>query len=143
MEKGLVGLCKFAFNQSGGGGGKGFNAKLVAETSRPHTLFTCAKHTRSWLQSFIAQSILISWSIRDNKSAPPSFSRSPDGVIEGCKEEDVSVCGLLPHRPPTTPTRTALKCLWVFMIVVFYGSGQEPGAVKECVCLWGGMSRDL
>lgn len=32
--------------------------------------------------------------------------------------------------PLQTPTRTALKCLWVFMIVVFYRSGQEPGAVK-------------
>lgn len=54
------------------------------------------KHTHSSLRYFIAQSILISWSIRDNISAPPSFSHSPDGVIEGCKEEDVSVGGLLP-----------------------------------------------
>lgn len=31
---------------------------------------------------------------------------------------------------PQLLTRTALKCLWVFMFVVFYRSGQEPGAVK-------------
>jgi len=37
-----------------------------------------------------------------------------------------------PYVPPPTTllTRTALKCLWVFMFVVFYRSGQEPGAVK-------------
>lgn len=35
----------------------------------------------------------------------------------------------------------ALKCLWVFMIVVFYRSGQEPGAVK----VWkeGGREREV
>lgn len=48
-------------------------------------------------------------------------------MIEGCKEEDVSARRLL---PPPFLTRTALKCLWVFMFVVFYRSGQEPAAVK-------------
>lgn len=66
----------------------------------------------------------------------PSISLSlSKGVIEGCKEEDVSAHRLLPQSAPSPHTRlpltrTALKCLWVFMFVVFYRSGQEPGAVK-------------
>lgn len=75
-----------------------------------------------------------------------------NGVIEGCKEEDVSAHRLLPQSTPTAPsmhpllpqpppslplTRTALKCLWVFMFVVFYRSGQEPEAVK----VWTGGGR--
>lgn len=57
-------------------------------------------------------------------------------MIEGCKEEDVSARR---PPPPLSPllTRTALKCLWVFMFVVFYRSGQEPGAVK----VWKGGGR--
>lgn len=39
----------------------------------------------------------------------------------------------LPSGSPSQPAhlpRTALKCLWVFMFVGFYRSGQEPGAVN-------------
>lgn len=108
---------------------KGFNAKLVAETSYPHT-------RRHPLQELITPTTFHS-AIHLNQLAHqrqyilPSISPS-DGVIEGYKEEGVSARRLLHPVTPTPPllTRTALKCLWVFMFVVFYRSGQKPEAVK-------------
>lgn len=121
LNFGSVKLTKFTFNQFE----KGFNAKLVSKMylhTHRHTVqkliilttFHCAIHLNQ--QAHQRQSLL------------PSISLpAPDGVIEGCKEEDVQPSASI---APPPHTGTALKCLWVFMFVMFYRSGQEPEAVK-------------
>lgn len=150
-------LSTFAFNQFEE---KGFNAKLAAEsfphngTSAyifPHTQTHALSGNSSLQRHFIAQFILISYPIRDNISSPPSRWRSPMEWLRGVKrrmflptDSSHKAHPRLPPPPETPPppsslplTRTALKCLWVFMFVVFYRSGQEPGAVK----VWTGGGR--
>lgn len=104
-------LSTFAFNQFEE---KGFNAKLVAKSfphNRTHTyIFPHTKTHTHTLRELITRTtfhcaIHLNQLSHQRQYILPSISLPlSNGVIEGCKEEDVSAHRLLPQSTPPAPS---------------------------------------